>query len=94
MPNVILFDAKLIREVFTKYRVYEKSHSNPLISLLVTGLVGHEGDKWVKHRRIIDPAFHVEKMKVSNSHFCMGFMGMICPLPLSISHVMLPDYVM
>ncbi|XP_008386384.3 cytochrome P450 CYP72A219-like [Malus sylvestris] len=63
MPSVILFDAELMREAFTKYRVYEKPHSNPLISLLATGLVGHEGDKWVKHRRIINPAFHVEKMK-------------------------------
>jgi hypothetical protein len=32
--------------------------------LRVTGLVAHEGEKWIKHRRIINPAFYLEKLKV------------------------------
>ncbi|CAL2253539.1 unnamed protein product [Prunus armeniaca] len=52
-----------MRETLTKYRVFEKPHSNPLLSFLVTGLLSYEGDKWVKHRRIINPAFHIDKMK-------------------------------
>ncbi|KAC9216384.1 hypothetical protein E3N88_46192 [Mikania micrantha] len=31
--------------------------------LLARGLANVEGDQWVKHRKIINPAFHVEKLK-------------------------------
>ncbi|XP_062011784.1 cytochrome P450 72A397-like isoform X2 [Rosa rugosa] len=37
--------------------------SNPLLKLLAAGLASYEGEKWVKHRRIINPTFHVEKLK-------------------------------
>ncbi|PRQ30803.1 putative 11-oxo-beta-amyrin 30-oxidase [Rosa chinensis] len=36
---------------------------NPLSKLLVTGLASYEGEKWAKHRRIVNPSFHVEKLK-------------------------------
>ncbi|MED6224148.1 hypothetical protein PIB30_081026 [Stylosanthes scabra] len=32
--------------------------------LLATGLTTYEGKKWQKHRKIINPAFHFEKLKV------------------------------
>uniref|UniRef100_A0A452XBY0 Secologanin synthase n=2 Tax=Aegilops tauschii subsp. strangulata TaxID=200361 RepID=A0A452XBY0_AEGTS len=35
-----------------------------LSKLLAVGVATHEGEKWVKHRRILNPAFHVEKLKV------------------------------
>ncbi|XP_008226302.2 PREDICTED: cytochrome P450 CYP72A219-like [Prunus mume] len=63
VPSVVIFDAELMRETLTKHRVFEKPHSNPLLSFLVTGLLSYEGDKWVKHKRIINPAFHIDKMK-------------------------------
>jgi hypothetical protein len=45
--------------------------------LRVTGLVAHEGEKWIKHRRIINPAFYLEKLKVKTLteiefFFCPG----------------------
>lgn len=63
VPRVIISDPEMVREVLsTKMSHFEKS-TNPISKLLVTGLVDYEGEKWVKHRRIINPAFHLEKLK-------------------------------
>ncbi|KAK9937709.1 hypothetical protein M0R45_014481 [Rubus argutus] len=35
----------------------------PIPRLLTRGLANYEGEKWAKHRRIINPTFHSEKLK-------------------------------
>ncbi|XP_047271405.1 cytochrome P450 72A397-like [Capsicum annuum] len=62
-PLLLIMDPKLIKEVFSKNYLYQKPHSNPLTKFLTQGLVSQEGDKWAKHRKIINPAFHLEKLK-------------------------------
>ncbi|KAF8408895.1 hypothetical protein HHK36_004964 [Tetracentron sinense] len=63
-PRVTIMDPDLIRDVLSnKFGHFAKAKMNPLAKLLANGLVRYEGEKWAKHRRIINPAFHLEKLK-------------------------------
>ncbi|XP_058101145.1 cytochrome P450 CYP72A616-like isoform X5 [Magnolia sinica] len=63
-PRVNIMDPELIREVLSnKFGHFAKQKQTAFVKQLVSGLVSHEGEKWAKHRRIINPAFHVEKLK-------------------------------
>ncbi|KAF7822558.1 Secologanin synthase [Senna tora] len=64
IPRIILTDPELIKDVLNKNYDFPKPNSNPLVKLLPNGLAGHEGEKWAKHRRIINPAFNIEKLKI------------------------------
>lgn len=64
-PLVYVTDPDSIKEVLNKYNQFRKPRGgNPLGKLLAAGLLDAEGDRWVKHRKIINPAFHLEKLKV------------------------------
>ncbi|KAJ6832657.1 cytochrome P450 72A15-like isoform X1 [Iris pallida] len=63
-PRVTITDAELIREVLAnKFGHFEKPKLSSIVRMLATGLANYEGEKWAKHRRILNPAFHVEKLK-------------------------------
>ncbi|KAL4577850.1 hypothetical protein LXL04_013964 [Taraxacum kok-saghyz] len=62
-PRVTIMDPDLIKDVFTKLNDFPKPRSNPMARLIATGLVTYEGDQWAKHRKLINPAFHMEKLK-------------------------------
>ncbi|XP_078445993.1 cytochrome P450 CYP72A616-like isoform X2 [Wolffia australiana] len=63
-PRVIIKDPQVIKEVLSdKSGKIVKSKVNPMAKLLVSGIVAYEGGKWAKHRRIINRAFQVEKLK-------------------------------
>ncbi|KAJ9554674.1 hypothetical protein OSB04_018719 [Centaurea solstitialis] len=63
-PMVHISDPTMMREVLANHFQFQKSRGgNPLTKLLVRGLLDVETDQWVKHRKIINPAFHVEKLK-------------------------------
>eukprot|EP00262_Sarcandra_glabra_P005670 TRINITY_DN1742_c0_g1_i2.p1 TRINITY_DN1742_c0_g1~~TRINITY_DN1742_c0_g1_i2.p1 ORF type:complete len:530 (-),score=76.33 TRINITY_DN1742_c0_g1_i2:25-1614(-) len=64
-PRVNILDPELIRDIlFNKFGHYGKPKIIAALNLLITGLVTYEGEKWVKHRSIINPAFHLEKLKL------------------------------
>lgn len=65
-PNPMIFvnDPEAVKTIFTHHTAFQKpSSTNPLTSLLFQGLATYEEDKWAKHRKIINPAFHMEKLK-------------------------------
>ncbi|KAI3704431.1 hypothetical protein L1987_74651 [Smallanthus sonchifolius] len=56
-------DPHLIKEILTKIYDFQKPKISPFFKLISSGIVTYEGDKWAKHRKFINPAFHVEKLK-------------------------------
>jgi len=64
VPRVTITKPELVREVLSnKFGHYEKLKFGKLQRMLHNGLGSHEGEKWAKHRRIINQAFHLEKLK-------------------------------
>lgn len=63
VPRVTILDPELIRDVMIKFNDFQKPNSNPLARLLATGVANYEGEKWVKHRKLLNPAFYQEKLK-------------------------------
>ncbi|XP_059068901.1 LOW QUALITY PROTEIN: cytochrome P450 734A1 [Cryptomeria japonica] len=64
-PRLVVPHPELIKEILsTKFGNYPKPPDNPLSRQLVgQGLVGLKGEKWAQHRRIINPAFHMDLLK-------------------------------
>ncbi|XP_027063440.1 cytochrome P450 CYP72A219-like [Coffea arabica] len=77
MPAVLLMDPEHIKEVMNKSFNYLKPPGNPLSKLLATGLVSYETDKWSKHRKLINPAFHLEKVKLMLPAFRLSCFEMV-----------------
>ena len=63
-PLVTILNPKDIKDRMNNYLDFQRPSNNPLTKYLISGPPSHEGDKWAKHRKIINPAFHVEKVKV------------------------------
>jgi len=69
-PRVIVNDPRLVREVLAnRSGHFRKRRHNGLVRRLANGLVSHDGHKWAAHRKIINPAFHLEKLKVDRKKF-------------------------
>ena len=77
--QVNISDPNLIKEILLNYEVFQKTGQNPLGKLLVRGVLMLDGEKWVKHRNLLNPAFHLEKLKVVNPNlgFCLNTIGCI-----------------
>ncbi|CBI22131.3 unnamed protein product, partial [Vitis vinifera] len=62
-PRVNIMEPELIRDVLSMHTVFRKPRVHALVKLLVSGLLFLDGEKWAKHRKIINPAFRLEKLK-------------------------------
>ncbi|KAF8024181.1 hypothetical protein BT93_F1389 [Corymbia citriodora subsp. variegata] len=67
-PRVSITNPEQLKEIFSKINDYLRPNSNPLVKLLADGLASHEGEKWARHRKIINPAFHMEKLKANETN--------------------------
>lgn len=65
-PRICIFDYELARLILSnKSGHFLKIDTQPtVLALLGKGLVFVEGIDWVRHRRVINPAFAMDKIKV------------------------------
>ncbi|KAL6178330.1 hypothetical protein ACLB2K_049848 [Fragaria x ananassa] len=61
-PKVNITKPEDIKEIFDKHDDFHKV-VNPITTLLISGFAIYEGEKWARHRTIINPAFHALKLK-------------------------------
>ncbi|KAK1401744.1 Cytochrome P450, family 72, subfamily A, polypeptide 15 [Heracleum sosnowskyi] len=76
-PRMIIMDPEMIKEILNKSYIYQKPQMNPLFKLFIYGIPFLEGDKWAKHRRLLNPAFHTEKLKCMLPAFDLSCCKMI-----------------
>ncbi|XP_010242111.1 PREDICTED: cytochrome P450 CYP72A219-like [Nelumbo nucifera] len=71
-PTLHIMDPEQVKDILSnKIEQFQKLH-NPFTEQLLPGLANYEGEKWAKHRRIITPAFHLEKLKRMLPAFLAG----------------------
>lgn len=63
-PRVHVVDPEQLKAAVCLVYDIQKPGINPFLRFLLSGLVSLEGQKWAKHRKIINPAFHFQKLKV------------------------------
>lgn len=63
-PRLMIADPELMKEILTRPDVFQKPLPDPIGETIAGGVLFLEDEKWAKHRKIINPAFHLEKLKV------------------------------
>ncbi|KAA0055790.1 cytochrome P450 CYP72A219-like isoform X2 [Cucumis melo var. makuwa] len=77
-PRLIVKDPEMMKEVLmNKVGSFEKPPLSPLILKLTRGLTTLKGKEWAKHKRIINPAFHLERLKGMMPAFNISCSNMI-----------------
>lgn len=68
-PTLCTNDAELVRQILSdKFGRYVKGKvPKPFQVLLGEGLSLVNGEEWVRHRKVVSPAFTMDKVKVSVS---------------------------
>ncbi|KAL3509073.1 hypothetical protein ACH5RR_028474 [Cinchona calisaya] len=62
-PAIFIQEPELLREAAQSIHIFHKPQAGQFTKLLTPGLASYNGDKWAKHRKLINPAFNGEKLK-------------------------------
>ncbi|KAL8129082.1 hypothetical protein V2J09_018237 [Rumex salicifolius] len=63
IPMVVVSEAELAKEVLSRRIEFPKLYFRSAV-LIAPGVASYEGQKWAKHRKLVNPAFHLEKLKL------------------------------
>ncbi|KAG9451182.1 hypothetical protein H6P81_011147 [Aristolochia fimbriata] len=78
-PRVCITEPELVKEVLSnKFGFYNKPEVRPsVIAMIGRGLVLTEGLDWVRHRRIVNPAFNIDNIKVLTKRMATCSLSML-----------------
>ncbi|XP_027365181.1 cytochrome P450 709B2-like [Abrus precatorius] len=78
-PTICIADPELAKEMLSnKYGFYTKPEPRPsIVTMIGDGLVLVDGLEWVKRRRILNPAFSMDKLKVMISRMAACTISML-----------------
>ncbi|XP_051152216.1 cytochrome P450 72A397-like [Andrographis paniculata] len=62
-PRLVITEPTLLKEILAKPDVFHKIRPDPIGETAAGGLLYLEDHKWATHRRIVSPAFHIDKLK-------------------------------
>ncbi|XP_022761130.1 cytochrome P450 CYP72A219-like [Durio zibethinus] len=86
-PNLIVADRELMKLVLMdKNSEFVKQPQNPLVYLLQQGVETLTGEKWARRRRLITPAFHLDKLKEMIPAFATSCSNLIDRWAKLVSH--------
>ncbi|XP_065859909.1 cytochrome P450 709B1-like [Euphorbia lathyris] len=66
-PRITITDPEMAKQILSnKFGFYKRSRSHPSSKKLMgeKGVIFVEGEEWVRHRRILNPAFSLDKLKM------------------------------
>ncbi|XP_047951483.1 cytochrome P450 CYP72A219-like [Salvia hispanica] len=76
-PALVITEPEVVREILLKNYIFQKIPGSPLTSFLGKGLVMLETELWAKHRKLINPAFQVQKLKLMVGSFHLSCTNML-----------------
>ncbi|XP_076941706.1 cytochrome P450 CYP72A219-like [Bidens hawaiensis] len=76
-PRMYIRDPELIKEILLRPDEFRKPHPEPFRDSLIGGLLVTEGHKWIKHRKIVNPAFNLQNLKIMFSAISSSCSDMI-----------------
>lgn len=62
-PSVIITKPEDMNVILTKIYDFQKTIPNPFVKRITNGLSRLEGQKWAQERKLLNPAFHMDKLK-------------------------------
>jgi PHYB activation tagged suppressor 1 len=70
-PRICIYDYELVRQILAnKYGHFVKNDAHPaVLAIIGKGLILVEGKDWVRHRGVANPAFAMDKLKVTAYNF-------------------------
>ncbi|KAF6999897.1 hypothetical protein CFC21_015870 [Triticum aestivum] len=67
-PNMCVADLGMAKQLLSdRTGLFPKNWMNPIVRLVGKGLVMTDGDVWHRHKKVLHPAFNVDKLKVMTS---------------------------
>ena len=58
----------LVKDILSRTEEFRKPNNDQMARVLVGGLFSSEGKTWAQHKKILNPAFHIDKTKVPHLH--------------------------